>query len=484
MYKRRTARLYLSFLWTAAVWLLSSCVSLSTSTATSPASAWTPPPAAEKKKVDLPAPDIPSELAASRQAWTLADIVDIGLRNNTSTRLAWQQARAAAASFGIAKGLFLPRLSFDVTGTKTRGSAIGGRFIFDFSELFPEFVLSFTVFDFRLASGLEIARQSLFAANFAQNAALQNAILAIEQNAYIYLAAKALLAVQETALQEAQANLDAAETRHTAGVATIADVLQARTALSTARLDLISTQGHVRTQKGVLATSMGLPADTSFEVVDELPETLPLETVQGEVERFIAQAKAERPDLAAARAQALEARARVPFARGDGLPTLTLNADAGRTYYNVGTPSNTYAVSVTLDIPLFKGFQVHYEVLQAKALAEAAVTEMQQLEQAVILQVWTSYSNLDTAKQQVATALDLVASASKSYEVTLTSYKRGVNSILDLLSSQSSLAGGRAQLIQAKTNWLLSLVQFEHDTGRLRASTLKTAAPLQGEHEP
>ena len=482
MRNKRTACPFLLIL--GPLFLLTACVSLSKSTSPSPDTAWTPPPSAVKKEVKLPPPDIPSELEASRQAWTLADILDIGLRNNTATRIAWQQARAAAATLGIAKGLFLPRLSFDVTGTKTRGSAIGGRFTYDFSELFPEFLLSLTILDFRLASGLEMARQALFAANFAQNAALQNAILAIEQDYYIYLAAKALLAVQDTAVKEAQANLDAAETRHAAGVATIADVLQARTGLSTARLDLISTQGQIRTQKGVLATSMGLTADTAFEVVDELPETLPLDSVAGEVERYIARAKAERPDLAAARAQALEAKARVPFVRGDGLPTLTLNADAGRTYYNVGTPANTYTLTVTLDVPLFKGFQVHYEVLQAKAQAEAAAIQMQQLEQAVILQVWTSFSNLDTAKQQVATATDLVASASKSYDVTFTGYKRGVNSILDLLSSENSLVGGRAQLIQAKTNWLLSLVQFEHDTGRLKATPPGAPSPAQGERFP
>jgi outer membrane protein len=481
--KRRTVAPFSALLLVLALFL-PACVSLPRSTAPSPGAAWNPPPAAEKKTITLPEPDIPRDLASSRQAWTLADILDIGLRNNTATRLAWQQARAAAASLGMAKSLFFPRLSFDLVGSKAMGSAIGGRFTFDYSELFPEFLLTFTVFDFGLSAGLEAARQALYAANFAQNAALQNAILAIEQDYYIYLASKALLAVQETALEEARANLDAAETRQRAGVATIADVLQARTALSTAKLDLVSTQGQVRTQKGALATAMGLPADTPFEIVDALPETLPLESVAGEVERFIAAAKAERPDLAAARAQALEARAKVRFARSDGLPTISLSANAGRTYYNIGSASNTYSVSVVLDIPLFKGFQVHYEVLQAKAQAEAAATEMQQLEQAVVLQVWTSYSNLDTSKQQVATAVDLVASASKSYDVTFTGYKRGVNSILDLLSSENSLAGGRAQLIQAKTNWLLSLVQFQHDTGRLKASAPKSPAAVQGERIP
>jgi outer membrane protein len=461
--------------------LLSGCVSLSRSTSPSPETAWTPPPSVEKQPVPLPVPEIPPELARTRQSWTLSNLLDIGLRNNTGARAAWQAARAAAASLGVAESVLFPSLSFDLMGTKTMGSAVGGRFTFDFSSLAPTVSLSYTIFDFGLAAGLKSAREALVAANFSQNAALQAAILGIERDYYLYLAVRALLAAQETAVKEARANLDAAEARHSAGVATILEVLQARTALSNARLSLISTQGQIQNQKGALATSMGLPANTAYEVVDEMPSSLPLDRVKGEVDRFIDESQARRPDLAAARAQVREARAQVGFVRSEGLPTLSVNGNVGRTYYNIGSPSNSYSVSVVLDVPLFRGFQVYYRLLQAKAEAEAALTRMNQLEHEIILQVWTSYYSLATAAQRVRTAEDLVASAEQSYEGTLVSYKRGVNSILDLLTAENSLAAGRAQLIQAKSDWLQSLVQFEYDVGRL--SPAAGPAP-QGEHQP
>ena len=56
--------------------------------------------------------------------------------------------------------------------------------------------------------------------------------------------------------------------RHDAGVATIADVLQARTAVSQAELTLLTFEGTVTVFRGALATSMGLPA--SIPLADPL----------------------------------------------------------------------------------------------------------------------------------------------------------------------------------------------------------------------
>src|SRR2546427_4482835 len=41
----------------------------------------------------------------------LADVIDIALRNNTATSAAWADARAAAASYGAAKGQRYPTIA-------------------------------------------------------------------------------------------------------------------------------------------------------------------------------------------------------------------------------------------------------------------------------------------------------------------------------------------------------------------------------------
>ena len=79
--------------------------------------------------------------------------------------------------------------------------------------------------------------------------------------------------------------------------------------------------------------------------------------------------------------------------------------------------------------------------------------------------------DLDGAEKQVGSAQDLLASASQSAEVAQGRYKAGVGSILDLLTAQTALANARAQEVQARANWLLSITSLAHDTGSLGPAT-------------
>jgi outer membrane protein len=272
-------------------------------------------------------------------------------------------------------------------------------------------------------------------------------------------------------MTEAQTNLSAADDRHSAGLATIADVLQARTALSQATLVLETLQGQIMTTRGILATAMGLPADTDFDV--DLPiGAPPIEHMTKSVEDYLDIAMRERPDLAAARAQALQATARVRSARAERLPSISANGTIGRLYLNDVSNSrgnDTYNVSIGVSFPLFAGGSFHYNVLQAKAEADAARAYARGIQDLVTLQVWTSYYDLQTADQRVRTSDDLLASATQNQEVAAGRYKAGVGSILDLLTAQSLLEDARAQQVQARADWWLAAAQLAHDTGTLEA---------------
>src|SRR5439155_17315002 len=135
------------------------------------------------------------------------------------------------------------------------------------------------------------------------------------------------------------ANVDAAEARHNAGVATINDVLQARTALSQAQLTYESVEQNLRIFQGTLASSMGLPVTTKFQI-GTLPSEVPIQEVSTAVESLITQAETQRPDFASSRALAQRAEARAREIRSQGLPTFGLTANASRTTFR-GVASGT-----------------------------------------------------------------------------------------------------------------------------------------------
>jgi TolC family type I secretion outer membrane protein len=452
---------------------------------------WTPPAKAAAPQGALPRPQIRPELEQRRMSWTLANLVDIALSNNPETRSAWDAARSAAAVLGMAEGTYLPLIDVTVSASKTQGAFAGGRFIINQTTLSPEATLSLLVFDFGGREfGIQAARRALEAANWTHNSVIQNVILQVESAYYQYLAAGALLKAQEANLKSARVNYEAADNRHEAGVATIADVLQSKTVVSSVELDLVTTQGLIRTLHGTLADAMGLPASTEFEVADGLPDEVPLEAIGEQVDIYIRDAEAARPDLAAARALVLAAQANISRARAGFFPTITAGANYGKIYYQNRAVSNTtYSFGLSINLPVFTGLLREYQVLQAKIEAESARDQVMKVERDVDLQVWTSYYGVKTAEQRIKTAGDLLASATASYDVALGRYKEGVGSILALLAAETQLEGGRVQAIQAKADWFMSLVQFAHDTGTLGppAPGPEPGAALQtkkGDHRP
>jgi outer membrane protein len=121
-------------------------------------------------------------------------------------------------------------------------------------------------------------------------------------------------------------------------------------------------------------------------------------------------------------------------------------------------------------MPIFTGFSHGYDVKASEADRDAARARFESLEQAVILQVWTSYYGFKTAETRLETTADLVKSATQSHDVALGRYQEGVSSILDLLTAQSSLEAARAADVQARADWFVSLAQLAHDTGTLGAT--------------
>jgi outer membrane protein TolC len=424
---------------------------------------------------------VPPDLADRVQRLTLVEIVDLGLRNNPTTRLAWANAQTAASVYGSERGAWLPTIDGDVTAQRLKTAASQGRTAVEQSVLTPSVTLSYLLFDFGGRSGrVAGAKHQMLAASFSHNAAIQDVVLQIQVAYFQYLANRGLLEAQRTTLAEAETNLTAAEERRRVGLATIADVLQARTAASQARLDLQTIEGNVQTTRGALAQALGLPANLPYDV-DSSAAAAPVAQLADSVNAVIATALQGRPDLAAVRAEVAAARAGVTEARAALFPSLGFSATAGRTYATtIPDGATSYSLSLGLTIPIFNGFARQYDLRAAQFEAEAARARAQSLRNDVVFQVFSAYYALQTATRRVATAEDLLASAEQSNQVALGRYKAGVGSVLDLLAAQTALADARAQQVDARLAWSVSLAQLAHDAGVLDP---KGSSPLRLMHD-
>ncbi len=457
----------------ATVLVLAGCASrdVDARVAPSPATPWQPPPAGRMPAPPpTPLPAIPAEYLQPGATVSLEEILGVALRNNPVTRTYWYQARAAAANLGAKRAEYFPDLELDGNLTRSKQTSVGGRFITLQTTYGPSLNLSWLLFDIGgRAADVDEARNALFAADWTHDAVIQNLVLQVEIAFYQYQNAKAQAGAAEATLKQARESLAAAEERHRAGVATIADVLQAKTAVSQAELVLETAQGTIQTLRGALATAAGVSPNVPVDVA-ALPENVDVEVVGETVDALIDRAESQRPDLAAARFEVLKAQSHVRSVRAEGLPTLGAAGSFGRVYFynSPGLPyANNYSGAILFRFPVFTGGRNAYETLEAREQARSAEGQAETLKDQVVLQVWTSYYNLKTAAQRVRTARDLLAAAAQSQEVAAGRYRAGVGSILDLLVAQSAYANARAQEAQARSDWFVALAMLAHDTGSL-----------------
>ncbi|HUQ47748.1 MAG TPA: TolC family protein [Gemmatimonadaceae bacterium] len=446
--------------------------------APSPSVPWTAPRSAVKPEPPVEKGEglVPKDLAQRIQQLTLADVVDLALRNNPATRASWAQARVAANVLGSTRGDFFPTIDGSFNATRSHSPVTAGRSVTDRTQYGPSINLNYLLLDFggRSAS-VETAKQNLFAADLNHNATIQNVVLQAEAAFFSYSATAALLAAERSAIAEAQGNLTSAQQRNKVGLATIADVLQSQTALSQERLNLETIQGNLQAARGSLAAALGLPANLPFDL-QPMPPAIPIGMLSQSVDSVINDALRNRPDLAAARAQAAAAGAQIRVAKSAEFPSLSFGSNASRTTFSpTGASGPAYSFSLGLSIPIFNGFSRQYDVGAAQARADAVSAFADQTRQNVISQVFVSYYALQTAAQRVATSDDLLNSAQQSAQVAAGRYREGVGSILDLLTAQSALANARAQNVQSRWQWYTALAQLARDTGVL---TVRGDAPF------
>jgi outer membrane protein len=409
------------------------------------------------------------------KTYSLADLIDLAQAHNPATRAAWERARSQAAALGITRSELYPTLAAAaISQTESTQAFFGDRFHGETIQSFQLALdLNYTVFDFGARSGrIDAARARLLSANFAFNDTHRSVIDQVEQAYYRLLNSIGQEDSAQASLANAKAVEQAAQERLTNGLATLPDVLEARSTTAQAEYDLQSALGAEEIARGDLATAVGTSATVAIRVqpLDQLPTPDSInETVEGTINRAFAQ----RPDLMQQAAEIRTANARLKEARAAYYPTLDVNVSpAIPSLYGIQRPFDwshtadlTGSVSFNLKWTVFDGGARKNRAAQAQADIHAAEAQTSVKKNQIADEVWTAYSNLNTAFRQHRTAIALLEAASQSYNAALESYKYGLRNLLDVTAAQRSLAQAQSADVFARTQVLSALADLAFTTG-------------------
>lgn len=476
----------------------------------SPSTSWKPTARAKVATSEVPELTVPEQ----EIPLSLAELIDVALRNNTQTWTTWAQARTSAAQYAQSQSSDFPVLegffywersktpsfttpvgpSFSTTAVGTTGGpappVTGGASqtvlqtgkspptptlstIF-LSQWGPQFSLSYTVLDFgQKRATSEAARQALYFSDWTHNRAIQTVVQTITKDYYNYLYQKQLYEAYGEDIHTAQVTLESAELSLQSGVKDVSDYLQAKTKLLQVQTEWAAQQQEVEVSFATLLKDMGIPPNLKF-TVQQLPEVNLADAQIKDADELLQIALQKRADLLAAEANLRSKKQAVAAAKLSYLPNVTYNALAGRTYFTGGLhDNNDWEMSISLNWPLFAGFFYRNQVRITRAQKEEAEADLRDKQLEVIKDITTAHHNIKVAHDTLQYANAFLQAAEEQYTVSLAKYKRGTNTILDVVSAQSSLADARAEQVNATQQWFTSLATLTYATGDLEVSLRK-----------
>jgi outer membrane protein len=407
--------------------------------------------------------------------YSLAELIDLAESHNPDTRVAWENARAEGAALGIARSELYPTLSaVALSGVNREEVPLGTRF---YRQTLPVFEgsldLSYTIFDFGARRGrIDAERARVLAANFAFNDVHRKLIFEVQQAYYRLLNASGQEAAARASLANAQAVQQAAEERLRNGLATLPDVLEARSATAQAQYDLQAVLGAEEIARGDLATALGASVTTIIRV-QPLSEVPTPESIGETVEPAIHRALDQRPDLQSDLAGIRVANAQRKEAQAAYYPSLSVRANPSAESLYVQqqnlpwghTADLTGGLTLSLNWTVFDGGARRNRLAQAEANIRGAEAQTSAAKDRIEDEVWTAYSNLNTAFRQREAATALLDASTQSYAAALQSYNYGVRSLLDVTAAQRVLAQARSADILARTQVLTALADLAFRAG-------------------
>ena len=428
--------------------------------------------------IATPPRSIPAFAPDPNKTYNLPELVNIAEQNNPDTRVAWETAKARAADLGISKATLYPTVAAaavaETVRTKILFAPVYVRQTLD--SFSPALELDYTVFDFgRRLDEIAISRSNLLAANLLFNDTHRKIIYQVMAAYYRVLNAKGQEDAAEANLKNAQTVQQDAEARLDLGLATLPDVLEARSAAAQADYDLQAAIGASEIAHGDLATSLGISPTIPLQVESIQTLTIPQE-LASTVETSIDHALAQRPDLLQKVAELRAAGSALKEAKTAYLPTLSFQGTGGlnKTYGEQDQLPGLYSPNqefwdarLSLTWTLFDGLARENRIARAKAEQKQAAAEVDAMRDQVENEVWAAYSTARTALRQQKAAAALLEAASSSYNAALQSYNYGVRSQIDVVSAQRALAAARTADVSARTQLLTGVAALAFQTGDL-----------------
>ena len=281
------------------------------------------------------------------------------------------------------------------------------------------------------------------------------------------LRAAATLEAVESARAAARSTVERVERREGEGMATLADLLQARAALAEVETRVQQASAGVQDAREALGNHLGweagrVPVPVEDASVLHARMTPPSGTQGDSLDlRGRADLVAGRAGVEAAQAdvRALEA-ARLPAVQAFGMlsthaPGLTDSREAN------------WTMGLRLSVPVFTGFQLSRGAEAARAGARALELEHQQREREALTGLRSALRATEAARGALASARSASQAADEALRLLTRRYEEGMATVSDLLQAEARAVHLRTGVVAAEADLGIALAALEFTRGQV-----------------
>jgi len=251
--------------------------------------------------------------------------------------------------------------------------------------------------------------------------------------------------------------LELTTNRYNSGIASQADVAQAKTQLDTTKAQLVDVGVQRAVYEDAIATLIGKPAPDFSEKkasLTAIPPSIPVGMPSTLLER--------RPDIAQAERQVASANASIGVQVAGYYPQLTLSASTGLEAIELSQlfsgPSFLWSVGPVIAQTIFDAGATHGRVQEARANYDATVANYRQVVLTAFQQVEDDLSGLRILKEEAAAEDQAVASAKQSLDISTNQYKAGTVDYLTVITAQATALSDEITAVNIRTRRMTTSV--------------------------
>jgi outer membrane protein len=320
--------------------------------------------------------------------------------------------------------------------------------------------LSQLLFDFgKTVASVDAARKLAEVSRYDIELQRQLVTLAVKEAYTNTLFAQRLIKVQRQALERADLNLRSVRGFFDVGTRPKSDVVRAEVDVANARVDNIRADNAERVARVALNTSMGVPANTRFELVDNLVYL----KVTDPDRDLTAEALNQRPEYTQAKLRIEGAESILKRTFRDFFPDVVGTGSVGGVRSSLDT---SWSAGIALNWSLFDGGNRLSRYREAKAALEASQSRLKATELDIAREVEQARSTVLETDERILAAQAAVASAQENFRLVQGRFDAGVGTILDLTDAQLALTQAQNAEAQALADFRIALARLERALGR------------------